>query len=118
MIPRHFGKMYASLPACRNESLAGMQVAELSHDSFTMRMRTDLTPARKLRKGKSPGEFSGAFDLVGFGRSLVSVIAGLECLARGHGRHLIGDMTDTFAGRQVDGSDLVSGEENTVFCII
>src|SRR5258708_36834731 len=70
--------MYANLPACRNESLAGMQVAELSHDSFTMRMRTALTPARKLRKGKNPGEFSGAFDLGGFSRSLVSVIAGLD----------------------------------------
>ena len=36
----HFGKMYASLSAYRNESLAWMQVAELSFDSFMMRMRT------------------------------------------------------------------------------
>src|SRR5258707_11912405 len=36
----HFGKMYASLSAYRNESLAWMQVAELSYDSFMMRMRT------------------------------------------------------------------------------
>jgi TRAP-type mannitol/chloroaromatic compound transport system substrate-binding protein len=32
--------MYASLAAYRNESLAWMQVAELSFDSFMMRMRT------------------------------------------------------------------------------
>ena len=36
----HFGKMYSSLSAYRNESLAWMQVAELSFDSFMMRMRT------------------------------------------------------------------------------
>src|SRR3954467_6034496 len=36
----HFGKMYASLTAFRSESLAWMQVAELSFDSFMMRMRT------------------------------------------------------------------------------
>src|SRR5437868_8810085 len=36
----HFGKMYASLAAFRNESLAWNQVAELSFDSFMMRMRT------------------------------------------------------------------------------
>jgi TRAP-type mannitol/chloroaromatic compound transport system substrate-binding protein len=36
----HFNKMYASLSAFRNESLAWMQVAELSYDSFMMRMRT------------------------------------------------------------------------------
>jgi TRAP-type mannitol/chloroaromatic compound transport system substrate-binding protein len=36
----HFGKMYASLSAFRNDSLAWMQVAELSFDSFMMRMRT------------------------------------------------------------------------------
>src|ERR1700694_5828408 len=36
----HFGKMYASLSAFRNESLAWNQVAELSYDSFMMRMRT------------------------------------------------------------------------------
>ena len=36
----HFAKMYASLSAFRNESLAWMQVAELSYDSFMMRMRT------------------------------------------------------------------------------
>jgi TRAP-type mannitol/chloroaromatic compound transport system substrate-binding protein len=36
----HFGKMYPSLLAYRNESLAWMQVAELSYDSFMMRMRT------------------------------------------------------------------------------
>ena len=36
----HFGKMHASLAAYRSESLAWMQVAELSFDSFMMRMRT------------------------------------------------------------------------------
>jgi len=36
----HFNKMYTSLSAFRNESLAWMQVAELSYDSFMMRMRT------------------------------------------------------------------------------
>jgi TRAP-type mannitol/chloroaromatic compound transport system substrate-binding protein len=36
----HFKKMYASLSAYRNESLAWQQVAELSYDSFMMRMRT------------------------------------------------------------------------------
>jgi len=36
----HFGKMYASLTAYRTDSLAWMQVAELSFDSFMMRMRT------------------------------------------------------------------------------
>ena len=36
----HFQKLYASLTAYRNESLAWMQVAELSFDSFMMRMRT------------------------------------------------------------------------------
>ena len=36
----HFAKMYASLSAFRSESLAWMQVAELSYDSFMMRMRT------------------------------------------------------------------------------
>jgi hypothetical protein len=28
------------------------------------------------------------------------------------------DMTDAFADRQVDGSDLVSGEENTALAVI
>jgi TRAP-type mannitol/chloroaromatic compound transport system substrate-binding protein len=37
---RHFAKMYASLSAFRAESLAWMQVAELSYDSFMMRTRT------------------------------------------------------------------------------
>jgi TRAP-type mannitol/chloroaromatic compound transport system substrate-binding protein len=36
----HFKKLYSSLSAYRNESLAWMQVAELSFDSFMMRMRT------------------------------------------------------------------------------
>ena len=36
----HFKKMYTSLTAFRNESLAWNQVAELSYDSFMMRMRT------------------------------------------------------------------------------
>ncbi|MGY3033155.1 TRAP-type mannitol/chloroaromatic compound transport system substrate-binding protein [Bradyrhizobium sp. USDA 4354] len=36
----HFAKMYASLTAFRSESLAWMQVAELSFDTFMMRMRT------------------------------------------------------------------------------
>ena len=36
----HFGKMHASLAAFRTESLLWMQVAELSFDSFMMRMRT------------------------------------------------------------------------------
>ena len=36
----HFGKMYSSLSGFRNESLVWMQVAELSFDTFMMRMRT------------------------------------------------------------------------------
>jgi TRAP-type mannitol/chloroaromatic compound transport system substrate-binding protein len=36
----HFAKMYASLTAYRSDSLMWMQVAELSFDSFMMRMRT------------------------------------------------------------------------------
>ena len=36
----HFNKLYSSLSAFRNESLAWHQVAELSYDSFMMRMRT------------------------------------------------------------------------------
>jgi TRAP-type mannitol/chloroaromatic compound transport system substrate-binding protein len=36
----HFGKLYSSLSAFRNDSLVWMQVAELSFDSFMMRMRT------------------------------------------------------------------------------
>src|SRR5579872_7210628 len=36
----HFGKLYTSLSAFRNESFAWMQVAELSFDGFMMRMRT------------------------------------------------------------------------------
>ncbi len=36
----HFGKMHASLSNYRNESYAWMQVAELSFDTFMMRMRT------------------------------------------------------------------------------
>jgi TRAP-type mannitol/chloroaromatic compound transport system substrate-binding protein len=36
----YFNKLYASLTAYRNESLPWMQVAELSFDSFMMRMRT------------------------------------------------------------------------------
>jgi TRAP-type mannitol/chloroaromatic compound transport system substrate-binding protein len=36
----HFAKMYASLTAYRTDSLLWMQVAELSFDSFMMRMRT------------------------------------------------------------------------------
>src|SRR6516165_659548 len=36
----HFGKMYSSLLAYRTDSLMWMQVAELSFDSFMMRMRT------------------------------------------------------------------------------
>jgi hypothetical protein len=56
-------------------------------------------------------------------RALVSHLPGgaeawLMCLVRGHGRHLLGDMTDTFTARQVDGGDLVGGEENSVFVIV
>jgi TRAP-type mannitol/chloroaromatic compound transport system substrate-binding protein len=36
----HFAKLYSSLSAYRNDSLVWMQVAELSFDSFMMRMRT------------------------------------------------------------------------------
>ncbi|WP_439373000.1 TRAP transporter substrate-binding protein [Bradyrhizobium sp. DASA03120] len=36
----HFGKMYASLTAYRGKALPWFQVAELSFDSFMMRMRT------------------------------------------------------------------------------
>src|SRR3978361_207011 len=41
----------------------------------------------------------------------------VKCLDRGHSRHLFGDMTDTFSARQVDGGDLVSGEENSVAAV-
>jgi TRAP-type mannitol/chloroaromatic compound transport system substrate-binding protein len=36
----HFAKLHASLLAYRTDSLMWMQVAELSFDSFMMRMRT------------------------------------------------------------------------------
>jgi TRAP-type mannitol/chloroaromatic compound transport system substrate-binding protein len=36
----HFKKLYDSLTAFRGDSYAWMQVAELSYDSFMMRMRT------------------------------------------------------------------------------
>jgi len=36
----HFAKMYSSLTSYRTDSLMWMQVAELSFDSFMMRMRT------------------------------------------------------------------------------
>ena len=36
----YFNKMYTSLSAFRADSLAWNQVAELSYDSFMMRMRT------------------------------------------------------------------------------
>jgi TRAP-type mannitol/chloroaromatic compound transport system substrate-binding protein len=36
----HFGKMHASMMAYRNDALPWFQVAELSFDSFMMRMRT------------------------------------------------------------------------------
>ena len=42
----------------------------------------------------------------------------VKCSDRGHGRHLFGDMTDTFSARQVDGCDLVGGEENTVLAVV
>src|SRR5882757_2015579 len=42
----------------------------------------------------------------------------VKCLDRRHGRHLFGDMTDTFSARQVDGGDLVGGEENSVFAVV
>ena len=36
----HFNKLYSSLSAYRSDTLAWQQVAELSFDSFMMRMRT------------------------------------------------------------------------------
>src|SRR5262252_2768451 len=37
-----------------------------------------------------------------------------KCLVRGHGRHLFGDITDTFGVGQVDGCDLVGAEKDAV----
>jgi len=44
----HFGKMYSSLTAYRSDSLMWMQVAELSFDSFMMRMRSKRFSAPTL----------------------------------------------------------------------
>jgi hypothetical protein len=41
----------------------------------------------------------------------------VKCSVRGHSRHLFGDMTDTFSARQVDGGDLMGGEEDPVFIV-
>src|SRR3954454_11775934 len=41
----------------------------------------------------------------------------VKCSDRRHSRHLFGDMTDTFSARQVDGGDLVGGEENCVLAV-
>ena len=43
--------------------------------------------------------------------------ARVKCLARGHDRHLFGDITDTFVIGQVDSRDLMGGEENAVSTI-
>jgi hypothetical protein len=40
-----------------------------------------------------------------------------KCLDRGHHRQVFGDMTDTFSARQVDGGDLVGGEEDSVLAV-
>ncbi|MGA8494613.1 MAG: hypothetical protein WB764_03980, partial [Xanthobacteraceae bacterium] len=37
-----------------------------------------------------------------------------KCLARGHDRHLFGDMTDTFVLGQVDVCNFISTEEDAV----
>ena len=42
--------------------------------------------------------------------------ARVKCLVRGHGRHLFGDITDTFAG-QVNVSDPVGAEEDAVLAV-
>src|ERR1700704_276219 len=39
------------------------------------------------------------------------------CLARGHDRHLFGDITDTFWAGQVDTRDLVGAEEDAVCAV-
>jgi hypothetical protein len=41
----------------------------------------------------------------------------VKCLDRGHHRQVFGDMTDTFSARQVDGGDLVGGEEDSVLAV-
>src|SRR5215212_7916118 len=43
--------------------------------------------------------------------------ARVKCLARGHDRHLFGDITDTLIGGQVYNCDLVRGEEDAVSAI-
>jgi hypothetical protein len=66
---RHFGKLYNSLSAFRNDSLVSMQVAELSFDSFMMRMHTrigplrDVEPVRDVEKEKAPENSPGAFSI-------------------------------------------------------
>ena len=40
-----------------------------------------------------------------------------KCLVGGHGRHLFGDITDTFGIGQVDFGDLVSAEEDAVVAV-
>src|SRR5882724_9223126 len=51
-------------------------------------------------------------------KSWKTMVCRVKCSDRRHSRHLFGDMTDTFSARQVDGGDLVSGEENSVFVIV
>ena len=41
----------------------------------------------------------------------------VKCSARGHDRHLFGDITDTFFAGQVDRCDLVSAETDAVLAI-
>ncbi len=40
-----------------------------------------------------------------------------DCLARGHGRHVFGDITDTFLVGQVNVGDLMSAEEDAVAAV-
>src|SRR5205823_6027212 len=40
-----------------------------------------------------------------------------KCLARGHGRHVFGDITDTFLVGQVNVGDLMSAEEDAVAAV-
>src|SRR5262245_52242761 len=43
--------------------------------------------------------------------------ARVNCSARGHDRHVFGDITDTLGAGQVDGCDLMGAEEDAVLTI-
>ncbi len=59
--------MHTSLAAFRSESLAWMQVAELSFDSFMMRMRTRDLRRMPDKKQQKPRRFLRGFFLIEFG---------------------------------------------------